>query len=128
MPFLAIWRQFCVIFQSMLSLAYESVPRCFSCSAASNFYSVCMANLLCCLLHLTCMNNDTVVCCVFSGLFFGKGGVAELFTKQLCFIGSHKVVQYLVNCFCDHQVIPAFWKQMRDTSYWLNSFLKVSSE
>jgi len=39
----------------------------------------------------------------FSGVFFGKGGVAELFTKQLCFIGSHKAAQYLVNCFSASQ-------------------------
>lgn len=44
----------------------------------------------------------------FSGAFFGKGGVAELFTKQLCFIGSHKVAQCLVNCFSVNQTIAAF--------------------
>lgn len=38
--------------------------------------------------------------------------VTELFTKQLCFIRSHKVVQYLVNCFSDNQTIVAFWKKI----------------
>lgn len=45
--------------------------------------------------------------------------VTELFTKQLCFIRNHKVVQYLVNCFSDNQTIVAFWKQdMGVTSSW----------
>lgn len=57
-----------------------------------------------------------------SGVFFGKGGVAYLFTKQLCFIGSRKVVQYLVNCFSDNQAIPAFCEQMEDTFFPDNSF------
>lgn len=63
---------------------------------------------------------------VFSGVLLGKGGVAELFTKQLCFIGSHKVVQYLVNCFSDNRALPAFWKQMGDMASWITHFLRVS--
>lgn len=61
----------------------------------------------------------------FSRAFFGKGGVVELFIKRLCFIGSHEVVQYLVNCFSDRQAIPALWNQMGDSSSWVaNSLLK----
>lgn len=61
-----------------------------------------------------------------SGVFFGKGGVADLFTKQLCFIGSHKVVQYLVNCFSDNQAIPAFCEQMGDSFSWITLLLKLA--
>lgn len=63
-----------------------------------------------------------------SGVFFGEGGVADLFTKQLCFIGSRKVVQYLVNCFSDNQAIPAFCEQMEDTFFPDNSFFKSRSK
>lgn len=62
---------------------------------------------------------------LLSGVFLGKGGVAGLFTKQLCFIGSHKVVQYLVNCLSDNQAIPAFCEQIGDTFPWITHFLKV---
>lgn len=95
---------FFFFFQSTLSPVYKSTPRCFSCSATSNCYSVLMANLFCFLLQFTCMSNETecLVLCFFSGVFFGKGGVAELFTKQLCFIRRHTVVQYLVNSFSDN--------------------------
>lgn len=121
MPFLAIWKQFCVVFQSMLSLTYKSIPsvvqllQIFVVLGQICFAACC--NLLAWIITLLCV-------LVFSGLFFGKGGVVVLFTKQLCFIGSHKAVQYLVNCFSDHQVIPAFWKQMKDTSLLAKSLFK----
>lgn len=63
---------------------------------------------------------------LLSRVFFGKGGVADLFTKQLCFIGSHKVVQYLVNCFSDNQAIPAFCEHVGDTFSWITHFLEVA--
>lgn len=51
-----------------------------------------------------------------------------MFTKQLCFIGSHKVVQYLVNCFSDNQAIPAFSEQMGDTFPWITFYFKSCSK
>lgn len=75
------------------------------------------------MLQFTSMNNETKwFLVIFSGVFFGKGDIADLFTTQLCFIGSHKVFQYSVNCFSDDQAVPAFWKQVGDSSSWMAHF------
>lgn len=133
-PFLATWRQHFVFFQGRRIPAYKSMPKCFNCLAAPNCHSVSMTDLFSFLLQfivwVMALRGFSWVLFLFffllSRVFFGKGGVADLFTKQLCFIGSHKVVPYLVNCFSDNQAIPAFREQMRDTFSWITHFFKVA--
>lgn len=110
------------------------MPKCFNCLSGPNCHFVSMTSLFCFLVQFTegmmALRGVFWVLFLFffllSGVFFGKGGVAGLFTKQLCFIGSHKVVQYLVNCLSDNQAIPAFCEQMGDTFSRITHFLKVA--
>lgn len=88
----------------------------------------CINESLFCLFVIYCMNDVSEV--VFFFLFFsifleyslGKEVQLICLQSNCAFIGSHKVVQYLVNSFSDNRAIPAFCEQMGDTFSWITLF------